>query len=179
MFSPEEVLLEHGLVGAFDTMALMHDEELAIIFMNNDEEKDHATSSLGLNLISATVDKQKDIMRISAGGDSSPKGVTYLELQTASQELAALLYHRFGVRKGDPVAILCHGYAAAEVTMTLTFYQLKATLDINLMISITCSCCPHMTLIILFHFENAVVMEYDILMNAALISFSFRCQYIL
>ena len=113
MFSPEEVLLEHGLVGAFDTMAMMHDEELAIIFMNDEVE----AKPTPISDVETATYSEEDKDRISEYDDSTPRGVTYLELQMSSQELAALLYHRFGVRKGDPVAILCHGYAAAEVTV--------------------------------------------------------------
>ena len=126
MFSPEEVLQEHGLVGAFDTMAMMHDEELAIIFMNDMNETQSTASSISfcdldsadhdLEKMEEEVEEEEEKEIISEYGDSTPKGITYLELQMASQELAAHLYHRFGVRKGDPVAVLCHGHAAAEVT---------------------------------------------------------------
>ena len=96
MFFPEDVLLEHGLVGAFDTMAMTHDEELAIVY------SDHFRSD-------ATDESTSQHDQVAS------EGVTYLELQMYSQDLAAHLYHRFGVRRGDPVAVFCHGHAAAEV----------------------------------------------------------------
>ena len=101
MFCPEAILLEHGLVGAFDSMAMMYDEELAIIVdergnLKMDEE------------LVANSERDSSLVR-------EMQGLTYIEVQMASQELAAHLFHRFGVRRGDPVAIICHGHSAAEV----------------------------------------------------------------
>lgn len=93
--------MEHGLVGAFDSMAMMYDEELAIIvdeggYLEMDEE------------LIANSERDSSLVR-------EMQGLTYIEVQMASQELAAHLFHRFGVRRGDPVAIICHGHSAAEV----------------------------------------------------------------
>lgn len=96
MFAPEDILLEHGLTGAFDSISMMYDERLAII----------------TNTISDIHDKSVTL-------DSSSTGVTFLELQMYSQMLANLLYHRFGIRRGDSVALFCHGHAAAEVQLLL------------------------------------------------------------
>ena len=104
MFSAEEVLLEHGLAGAFDTMAMIHDEELAII-TKGDQHRIKYLDSEGDGSEHHPI-KENDV---------EAEGVTFVELQMSSQELAAHLYHRFGVRKGDTVLILCHGHSAAEV----------------------------------------------------------------
>lgn len=92
MFDAADILLEHGLTGAFDTIAMMYDERPAII----------------TTAYSNMTDKNVTL-------DSSSSEVTFLELQMYSQELASLLYHRFGVRSGNSVALFCHGNAAAEV----------------------------------------------------------------
>jgi acyl-coenzyme A synthetase/AMP-(fatty) acid ligase len=92
MFDAIDTLLEYGLTGAFDTIAMMYDERPAIITTAH----------------SNIIDKIETL-------DSSSSEVTYLELQMYSQELANLLYHRFGVRRGDSVVLFCHGHAAAEV----------------------------------------------------------------
>lgn len=92
MFDAADFILEHGLTGAFDTIAMMYDERPAII------------TTADSNMI----DKYVTL-------DSSSNEITFLELQIYSQELASLLYHRFGVRKGNSIALFCHGYAAAEV----------------------------------------------------------------
>lgn len=117
MFSPEEILLEHGLVGAFDTMAMMHDEELAIITSDGGNEYSLSEHTIGddtVNTIQHDLDSRYR-ENVAAHDEVAQAGVTYLELQMSSQALAANLYHRFGVRRGDSVAVVCHGYAAAEV----------------------------------------------------------------
>lgn len=111
MFCPEDILLEHGLVGAFDSMAMMYDEEPAIIVEDCSDEMDSLEMENGHALFSnleSDGSKVRDLQRL-----------TYIEVQMASQELAAHLYHRFGVRRGDPVAIICHGHPAAEVSSML------------------------------------------------------------
>jgi acyl-coenzyme A synthetase/AMP-(fatty) acid ligase len=92
MFDSVDMLLEDGLTGTFDTVANMYDERPAIITTAH----------------SNIIDKIETL-------DSSSSEVTYLELQMYSQELANLLHHRFGVRRGNSVVLLCHGHAAAEV----------------------------------------------------------------
>ena len=107
MFCPEDILLEHGLVGAFDSMAMMYDEELAIIVGDHLNERDcpEVEDERALNPYSERAgSKVRDL-----------QSLTYIEVQMASQELAAHLYHRFGVRRGDHVALVCHGHSAAEV----------------------------------------------------------------
>jgi hypothetical protein len=107
MYRAEEVLQEHGLVGAFDTMVMIHDEELAIIFGDSDKHESN------INAIKHGSSYSHD--RIGEESDVELPGLTFVELQISSQELAAHLYHRFGVRKGDPVAIICNEHCAAEV----------------------------------------------------------------
>lgn len=120
MFSPDEVLLEHGLVGAFDTMVMMHDEEIAIIIADNGNASNSPEETIG----DGNADSRGfDHLKMNEGGvatynEVTQAGVTYLELQMSSQALAAQLYYRLGVRRGDPVAIICHGHAAAEVLMS-------------------------------------------------------------
>lgn len=107
MICPEDILLEHGLVGAFDSMAMMYDEELAIMVEGGSDER-----------IRPGMEGEPDSER--AGCEVRDlQSLTYIEVQMASQELAAHLYHRFGVRRGDPVAIICHGHSAAEVNSML------------------------------------------------------------
>ena len=103
MICPEDILLEHGLVGAFDSMAMMYDEELAIMVEDSSDERIHAG-----------VEDDPDSERVGREVRDL-QSLTYIEVQMASQELAAHLYHRFGVRRGDPVAIVCQGHSAAEV----------------------------------------------------------------
>ena len=103
MICPEDILLEHGLVGAFDSMAMMYDEELAIMVEDSSDE-----------MIHAGVEDDPDSERVGREVRDL-QSLTYIEVQMASQELAAHLYHRFGVRRGDPVAIVCQGHSAAEV----------------------------------------------------------------
>ena len=117
MFCPEDILLEHGLVGAFDSMAMMHDEELAIIVEDSSAERGY--SEHGSSLV------------------REMQGLTYIEVQMASQELAAHLFHRFGVRRGDPVAIICHGHSAAEVKSTL-FWMIMINLICSLALLMDC-----------------------------------------
>jgi hypothetical protein len=118
MFSPEEVLLEHGLVGAFDTMVMMHDEEIAIF--TTPPDSDQMSTYLDFEGVSESeLDiGNTSVMSVEANETIQQQGVTFLELQMFSQELSAHLYHRFGVRKGDLVALFCHGHAAAEVNYT-------------------------------------------------------------
>lgn len=104
MFRADEVLPEHGLAGAFDTMAMIHDEELAI--MTGDGR--HPTECSKSERVGC------ELQSISES-NAQAEGVTFVELQMSSQELAAHLYHRFGVRRGDPVLIICHSHSAAEV----------------------------------------------------------------
>lgn len=104
MFSADEVLLEHGLAGAFDTMAMIHDEGLAIITKGGHHHTEFTNSARG-----------GSEHYLIGRNDTDAENVTFVELQMSSQELAAHLYHRFGVRKGDPVLIVCHGHSAAEV----------------------------------------------------------------
>lgn len=107
MYRAEEVLEEHGLVGAFDTMVMIHDEELAIIFGNSDRIRpDPSVTEHGSS-------HSYDAIRDET--EAELQGLTFVELQISSQELAAHLYHRFGVRRGDPVAIICNEHSAAEV----------------------------------------------------------------
>ena len=117
MFSPEEILHEHGLVGAFDTMAMMHDEELAIIITDGDTPYMSSEYPINDDLMESIRDDldSRDREKIAPRIENAQAGVTYLELQMSSQALAANLYHRFGVRRGDSVAVVCHGHAAAEV----------------------------------------------------------------
>ena len=103
MICPEDILLEHGLVGAFDSMAMMYDEELAIMIEDGSDER-----------ILPGIEDDPDPGRVRCEVRDL-QSLTYIEVQMASQELAAHLYHRFGVRRGDPVAIVCHGHSAAEV----------------------------------------------------------------
>jgi hypothetical protein len=111
MICPENILLEHGLVGAFDSMAMMYDEELAIMVEVSSNER-----------IPPDILDDPDSERIGYEVRDL-QSLTYIEVQMASQELAAHLYHRFGVRRGDPVAIICHGHSAAEVLFNATSYR--------------------------------------------------------
>ena len=107
MFCPEHILLEHGLVGAFDSMAMMYDEEPAIIVDDSSDKWNYLDMVDELALIPNFERDSSEVRGL--------RSLTYIEVQMASQELAAHLYHRFGVRSGDPVAIVCHGHSAAEV----------------------------------------------------------------
>jgi non-ribosomal peptide synthetase component F len=107
MYRAEEVVQEHGLVGAFDTMVMIHDEELAVIFGDR-----HRNVT---DLVAEEHGSSNSQDRIGDESDVELQGLTFVELQISSQDLAAHLYHRFGVRRGDPVAIICNEYSAAEV----------------------------------------------------------------
>jgi hypothetical protein len=107
MYRAEEVVQEHGLVGAFDTMVMIHDEELAIIFGGRHRNE--------TDLFATKHDNSYSQDRVGDESDVELQGLTFVELQISSLDLAAHLYHRFGVRRGDPVAIVCNEHSAAEV----------------------------------------------------------------
>lgn len=113
-------------------MAMMHDEQLAIIFKSVDCN-DNASASHSYRTPSSQNETDEMDENTAEHPQIEQEGVTYLELQMYSQELAAHLYHRFGVRRGDAVAIFCHGHAAAEVASILTIvYPVKLLITLLL-----------------------------------------------
>ena len=82
---------------------------------------DHAFQS-----VANTLDEQPALFLAAASGDDTPSEITFLELQLAVETLCTVLYYRFGVRRGDPVAVLTHGHTAAEVVALLACVRLGA-----------------------------------------------------
>jgi non-ribosomal peptide synthetase component F len=53
-------------------------------------------------------------------------GISFIDIQFYSEQLAAILYHRFGVRAHDPVVIICHRHLPAEITSILACARIGA-----------------------------------------------------
>ena len=96
-----------------------------------------------------TLDEQPALYIVSATDDEPTSELSYLEVQLAVEALCSVLYYRFGVRRGDPVALLTHGHAAAEVVAVLAcvrigapFVPLDASTDRNRMAAVVADARP-------------------------------------
>lgn len=74
-----EMLLEYGLVGAFNTCCLMRGEDVAIV-------KDLVNCFVG----------EDDNFVADDGNTTEFQGISFLEIQIYSEQLAAQLHHRSG-----------------------------------------------------------------------------------
>lgn len=97
-----DMLLEYGLVGAFDTVVNMMGEQVAVI--------------TGAQHAEEAADEDDDEMEF--------EGSTYAELQYHSQALATHLFYRFGVRQGGRVIIGTSGSTCAELVSMLACMRL-------------------------------------------------------
>ena len=116
------LLFEYGLVGSFDTVAAMRGEEIAIAFSLQKVIESEASDEDDID-----IDKESE-NNCDSSNESLYEyiGLSFLDVQFNSEQLAALLYHRFAVRSFDRVAVLCHGHAAAELTATLACARIGA-----------------------------------------------------
>ena len=115
MFSDSSMLFEYGLIGCFDTVCNMRGEETAI-YIQRDEKDEYEENEEQLCNGS---EEDDDI--------SEHEEISYLELKAASDDITAQLYHRFGVRHGDTVLIVCGQNAAgAEVVAMLSCIRICA-----------------------------------------------------
>jgi hypothetical protein len=92
--SPSQRLSKYGLVGAFDSIAMMHDEDTAIIQSKATAER--RTTFDNSDGVSMEVISESDLVGLQYDEDCDI--LTYFELQLSVEEVAAQLYHRFGVR---------------------------------------------------------------------------------
>jgi acyl-CoA synthetase (AMP-forming)/AMP-acid ligase II len=114
MFDFDEVLLENGLIGSFNTCCLMMGENIAVAASRNDSDENEIDSkSIDSKSIDSSISKDLD-------------GISYLELSYSVNSLSSQLYNRFGVRKGMPVLILCKNNTAAEIVACLACIKLEA-----------------------------------------------------
>jgi acyl-CoA synthetase (AMP-forming)/AMP-acid ligase II len=123
-----EMLWEYGLVGAFDTVAMMRGEEVAIV---TGIAEHHSSSAADDDDMDQDNDSPENAEGEDAENDGSEvskvlEGISFLDIQFNSEQLAAIMYHRFGVRKGDPVIVVCHNSAGAEVVATLACARIGA-----------------------------------------------------
>jgi acyl-coenzyme A synthetase/AMP-(fatty) acid ligase len=108
------MLLEYGLLGAFDTVALLRGECSALI---------NGPTALS----SESFDPSDDSSQSEHSQSSSAEnGMCYSELQLASKILSCQLKLRFGVQQGDRVLISCDGNTAAEIAAMLACIRLGA-----------------------------------------------------
>ena len=92
--------MNRGLVGSFDSIARIYDENDAI--MHSSKE-----------------------YYIEETSDEIPN-VSFLELQLLSIDIARQLYHRFGVRSYDNIVLICKSNAIAEIVAMLACIRLGA-----------------------------------------------------
>lgn len=102
-----ESIFEYGIVGAFETLAQMRGEDDAILHKRidqliNDQEVDDYSKGSEESLAT-----------------SSQLSTTYNELYFNSIQLGTVLHHRYGLRAGNNVLLICKGATEAEVISIL------------------------------------------------------------
>ncbi len=147
------MLIEYGIVGMFDTITMMKGESNALIFekivrqsaskvaLGVTDSSENSSSGSSSNDMSSSVEscnydcndnKDSDVGSEGSDGDSFIPlddryiGQSYIDLQENSMQQAAQLYHRFGVRAGDRVLLVCRGYPGAEISASLACLRINA-----------------------------------------------------
>lgn len=95
-------LLELGIVGCFDSLSDMRGEDDAVIHADNIQKEDGA-----------------DHNDVSEEGSCSETTTSYSEIRFYSEQLAAVMYHRFGLRSGHIVLLICRFHVSAEIVAML------------------------------------------------------------
>lgn len=108
----QSMLLEYGLVGAFETVSSLRGEETAII------KKRDANYSLSEEFGDELEDKE------SVYSDNS--GISYSELNFSSIALSCQMVHRFGIVNGDRVLLICGNNLAAEIVGMIACMRIGA-----------------------------------------------------
>ena len=124
------LLNEYGLVGMFDTITMMKGESNALIFERIDATTAKAGGCAEGGEMNNSVDVDDDSCDDSESSfiplDERFTGQSYLDIQENSMQLAAQLYHRFGVRPGDRVLLVCRGHPGAELSASLACVRINA-----------------------------------------------------
>ncbi len=134
------MMLEYGLIGSFDTVAMMSGERIAIImkrdlknsFFYVPESPDELIEIVSVSDNECVQNSSMDFVGDESDSDEEEEeteleGMSYSELQYFSQNLSKQLYYRFGVRTGDRVLLICQHSAAAEVVAMLACARIGAT----------------------------------------------------
>lgn len=99
------MIFEYGLVGAFDTVASMRGEDVAIVTPTASTSDDAASDVCS---------------------EDSMNGISYSEIQFSALALSCQLSNRFGVCRGDRVLIVCGGHVAAEIVAMIACLRIGA-----------------------------------------------------
>lgn len=111
-------LFELGLVGSFDSLADMRGEDDAIIHSSAGAKETEQKEDTGHG---------EDDNDSHEGEESTVTAATsYSELKFYSLQLAAVLYHRFGLRAGHTVLLVCRFHVDAEVVAMLAAMRIGA-----------------------------------------------------
>jgi acyl-CoA synthetase (AMP-forming)/AMP-acid ligase II/outer membrane protein assembly factor BamB/acyl carrier protein len=117
------LLREYGIVNAFDTVANMCGEKVALIASFQQESKQVIDE---IDLPNDEIDTSGDIEPSEEENGLDIDGATYFEIQQNSILLSNQLRMRFGVMKGDPVLIIGYGNTGAELTSMLACMRIGA-----------------------------------------------------
>lgn len=105
---------ENGLARSIYASMMMFDDKIAVL---NGNSLDKQRNSMDVDGI---LDEQLEF-------SEKNEGLTYSELEVFVDQLAAQLYHRFGVREGDTVFIACESFTTAEITALIACIRIRAT----------------------------------------------------